>query len=63
MALRVSQLPLPIELPMSPAYGGCKSWVELDREIVTTGAVPVLEQTVFDQKLNAFLAALNDHSP
>ena len=62
MALRVSQLPLPIELPMSPAYGGCKSWVELDREIVTIGAVPVLEQTAFDQKLNAFLAALNDHS-
>lgn len=59
IAVRVHRLPIPIELPMSPAYGGCKSWVELETDIVTTGAQPVLDQPSFDQKLNRFLAALN----
>ena len=59
IAVRVHRLPLPVELPMSPAYGGCKSWVELEKDIVTTNAQPVLDQPAFDQKLNQFLAALN----
>jgi hypothetical protein len=59
LALRVYRLPLVIELPMSPAYAGCKSWVELEKDIVTTGAQPVLDQPAFDHKLNRVLAALN----
>ena len=59
IAVRVYRLPLQIELPMSPAYGGCKSWVELDTDIITTGSQPVLDQRAFDQKLSRFLAALN----
>jgi hypothetical protein len=59
LAVRVHRLPLAIELPMSPAYGGCKSWVELDREVVTTGTIPVLDQPAFDHKLNQFFSALN----
>lgn len=59
IAVRVHRLPLPIELPMSPAYGGCKSWVELEKDIVTTGALPVLDQPTFDQKLSLLLTALN----
>lgn len=62
IAVRVHRLPLPIELPMSPAYGGCKSWVELETDIVTTGAQPVLDQTSFDQKLNRFFAAVNQRA-
>jgi hypothetical protein len=59
LAVRVHRLPTAIELPMSPAYGGCKSWVELERDIPTAGALPVLDQPAFDHKLNQFLAALN----
>jgi len=59
IAVRVHRLPLAVELPMSPAYGGCKSWVELEKDIVTTGAQPVLDQQTFDQKLSQFLSALN----
>jgi hypothetical protein len=59
IAVRVHRLPLPIELPMSPVYGGCKSWVELDKDIVTAGAQVVLDQPTFDHKLKQFLAALN----
>ncbi len=62
IAVRVYRLPLTIELPMSPAYGGCKSWVELEKDIVTSGAQPVLDQQAFDHKLNRFLAALNPNS-
>jgi hypothetical protein len=59
IALRVHRLPLAIELLMLPVYGGCKSWVEFDKDVVTNGALPVLDQLAFDQKLNRFLAALN----
>ncbi len=59
IAVRVHRLPRPVELPMSPAYGGCKSWIDLDRDIPVDGATPVLDQAAFDQKLGRFLAALN----
>lgn len=62
IAVRVYRLPLAIELPMSPAYGGCKSWVELEKDIVTSAAQPVLDQQAFDHKLNRFLAAMNPTS-
>lgn len=62
IAVRVRRLPLAIELPMSPAYGGCKSWVELEKDIAVTDATPVLDQQAFDRKLSQFLTALNPAS-
>lgn len=59
IAVRVYRLPLPVELPASPAYGGCKSWVEFEKDIPTTGALPVLDQQAFDRKLQQFFTALN----
>lgn len=59
IAVRIHRLPLPIELPASPAYGGCKSWVEFDKDIPTAGALPVLDQQAFDRKLQQFFSALN----
>lgn len=59
LALRVHRLPLPIELPALPSYGGCKSWIELEMEVATTGSQPVLNQVAFDQKLGRLLSALN----
>ena len=59
IAVRVHRLPLAIELPMHPDYGGCKSWIELEKDIPTTGALPVLKQQAFDHKLAQFLSALN----
>jgi hypothetical protein len=58
IAVRVHRLPLTVELPMLPVYGGCKSWVELEKDIPTTGAVPVLDQQTFDSKLSHLLTAL-----
>ena len=59
IALRVRRLPLRIELPMAPTYGGCRSWIELEKDVPTTGAKPVLDSVHFDQKLARFLGALN----
>jgi hypothetical protein len=36
-----------IDLPEMPSYAGCKSWVELEQEAPTAGAVPVLDDETF----------------
>lgn len=63
LAVRVHRLPLTLELPMLPAYGGCKSWVELEKEVSLVGAQPVLDQPAFDHKLQLFLSAVNPVQP
>lgn len=60
LALRMHRLPHVIELPVLPQYAGCKSWVELEKDINVVGAQPVLDQPAFDRKLQQFLTALRD---
>jgi hypothetical protein len=54
LAVRVFRLPNSIELPNSPSYGGCKSWIELEQEIAIDDAKPVLDGKIFDEKLAKF---------
>ncbi len=54
LAVRVFRLEKPVERPMSPAFGGCKSWVDLEREIDIAGARSVLTDEAFAQKLAEF---------
>lgn len=63
LAVRVFRLPQPVDLPNSPSLGGCKSWIELDDEVSTEGAVPVLSKEAFNEKLNQFHAALDQAAP
>jgi hypothetical protein len=58
LAVRMYRLPVVSELPMLPQYGGCKSWVELDTDISTAGAVPVLNDAAFEHRLSEFRGAL-----
>ena len=58
MALRVSRLPEKRILPLLPSYGGCKSWVELEEDISTANAEPVLDEKAFRSKLIAFQTVL-----
>ena len=51
LAVRVFCLPKPVELPNLPSYGGCKSWITLEQEIVVDGAKPVLDDKIFAEKL------------
>src|SRR5688572_10164437 len=54
LAARVFRLPQAIELPMTPSYGGCKSWIELEADLATKEAVPVLKDDAFAEKLKRF---------
>jgi hypothetical protein len=58
LAVRTFRLPREYNLPMLPAYGGCKSWIELDQEIPTEDARPVLDDATFAERLHAFQTAL-----
>jgi hypothetical protein len=58
MAVRVFQLSQPVDLPMQPHYGGCKSWIELDSPIPITDARPVLDDADFQKKFDMFEDAL-----
>lgn len=59
LALRIFRLKSAVERPMLPAYGGCKSWIELAEEIDTDGAQPVLCDAEFNDRLRRFNAALD----
>jgi hypothetical protein len=59
LVVRVFRLPRALDLPMLPSYGGCKSWIELEQEIDTSEAIPVLDEAAFSRKLSDFEAALS----
>jgi hypothetical protein len=45
---RVYRVAISIELPERPEYAGCRTWVELERELPTEGATPVLDDAAFN---------------
>jgi hypothetical protein len=53
LTVRVYRAPQAVELPETAEYAGCRSWVELDRELSTDGSTPVLDdKTYYDVQLN-----------
>lgn len=58
MAVRIFRLAEPVDIPMQESYGGCKSWVELGPDIVTTEAHAVLDDNAFAAQLLLFRKAL-----
>jgi hypothetical protein len=58
LAVRVFRFDQAVEVPMRPAYGGCKSWVELEAEIPATAARPVLAEGAFAEALARWQKAL-----
>ncbi len=59
MPVRVYRTSLVHELPETPAYAGCRSWVELDRELPTEGATAVLDANAFTGLLRTLDRLLN----
>jgi hypothetical protein len=51
LPVRVYHCPRTFDLPETPEYAGCRSWVELDRDLSTEGATPVLDAAAFDKLL------------
>jgi hypothetical protein len=58
LAVRVWRVPEIYELPETPAYAGCKSWVELEREVSTAEAAAVLSDGQFAVQLREVEAVL-----
>jgi hypothetical protein len=47
LVVRVHRLPKPLVIPESPAYEGCRSWVELEMALSTEGSTPALDDESF----------------
>lgn len=58
MLLRVHRLPRITEVVETPEYRGCKSWVKLEAPVATAGAVPVLPDPAFAERVAAVKAVL-----
>jgi hypothetical protein len=58
LGVRIHRLARPARLPVVDAYGGCKSWIELQEQIQTDCSVPVLSDHEFARKVNELRAAL-----
>ena len=44
LVLRVHRLKMPVQIDWQPAYGGCRSWLTLDRPLETAPSTPVLDE-------------------
>ncbi len=58
LIVRVYALPKPITIAMMDRYAGCKSWVDLDVDVPTAGAVPVLADEAFGDRRAAIQKVL-----
>jgi hypothetical protein len=51
LSARVYRASKVYEIPDTAEYAGCRSWVELDQELPTDGATPVLNEEAFHEVL------------
>jgi hypothetical protein len=58
IVVRIYRLPLKIELPMVPEYGGCKSWVTLAHSVTRAECEPVIDDATFQSRLARFHNAI-----
>ena len=57
--LRVYELQQIQSLPVLSEYSGCKSWVELDRDVSLGGMTPVLADVEYERQAEAIKQALS----
>ena len=63
LVLRTCILREPVELPHDEAYGGCKSWIELEEPVSTEGAHPALDDEGFERLVSPVLKVLRRLEP
>jgi len=63
LVLRVYLLEEPVEFEYRAEYGGCKSWIELEKPVPTAGARPALGDTSFRKLVRSVLGVLEGLSP
>jgi hypothetical protein len=59
---RVYRRPSPERFAMRESYGGCKSWVELERTLSTEGLTPVLSDVEYSAQRDEIAEILSDHA-
>jgi hypothetical protein len=59
---RVYRRPAPERLALRESYGGCKSWVELERALPTESLTPVLPDVEYSARREEILEMLVDHA-
>jgi hypothetical protein len=59
LGVRVFATPHPHELPESAEYAGCRTWIDLGRDLPSEGARPVVSDTQFDDVLLSLSRRLN----
>ena len=63
LVLRTYSLPETVELPYVDAYGGCKSWIELQQTVPVEGAQPALSEEDFHKLIAPALGVLQGLDP
>ena len=63
IAVRVHRLDTAHVIPNTAAYDGCVSWVELEKDLSTDDATPVLDDGTFRDRLERFESALAGAAP
>ena len=53
LLLRVYRLPDSQSLPYRPEYGGCKSWIELQAELISSNEAPVFSDEEYQHRVEA----------
>ena len=59
LLVRVYRIHEPVVVENTPAYAGCKSWVPLEQEIATGGALPVLDDVRYEHRRRSILERMN----
>jgi len=59
LPVRVYRLRRPFELPNSPHFAGCRSWVDLPDALPTAGAEPILDHAEFARRICLIRSALS----
>ena len=63
LVLRTHLLPEAVEFPYTEAFGGCKSWLELDEAVNIEGARPALSDEEFERLTAPALEVLDQLEP
>ena len=58
VAVRVHELPQPLEISEAPRYAGCVSWLELDGDVLLDGARPAIPEAALQQRVALITHAL-----
>jgi hypothetical protein len=63
LVLRTYLLPEPTQFEYRAEYGGCKSWIELEKPVTISGSRPVLDDVTFEELVRPALGVLENLAP